>query len=123
MNNSIRTIRNNMPKKEEIQDNSQNSIDLMRFKSSVFEWAEKIDVNIKEVHVRPMKNKWGSISTNGRMSLNTELLEMDTKFRDYVVVHELIHLKVPNHGKLFKSLLHAFIPRWEEISKLGEIRK
>lgn len=37
------------------------------------------------------------------------------KFRDYVVVHELVHLQVPNHGKLFKSLMRAYLPDWEKM--------
>jgi len=36
-------------------------------------------------------------------------------FREYVIVHELLHLKVPNHGKLFKTLLRAYIPDYEKI--------
>jgi predicted metal-dependent hydrolase len=41
-------------------------------------------------------------------------------FREYVIVHELLHLKVPNHGKLFKSLLRAYIPNYEvvELTKI-----
>lgn len=45
---------------------------------------------------------------------------MEKRFRDYVIVHELVHMKVPNHGKLFKSLMHAFLPEWERLAeKLG----
>jgi predicted metal-dependent hydrolase len=36
-------------------------------------------------------------------------------FREYVIVHELLHLKVPNHGKLFKTLLRAYLPDCESI--------
>jgi predicted metal-dependent hydrolase len=36
-------------------------------------------------------------------------------FQDYVIVHELLHLQVPNHGKLFKSLMNAYLPGWEAI--------
>jgi predicted metal-dependent hydrolase len=37
-------------------------------------------------------------------------------FRDYVVVHELLHLRVPNHGKLFKSLLSLHVPAWRRVA-------
>ena len=83
----------------------------------VSKWAEKLDVEPKEIHLRSMKNKWASLSQNERLTFNTELLEMEREFCDYVIVHELLHMKVPNHCKLFKSLMFAFLPDWERYSK------
>ena len=88
-----------------------------KFKSNVFKWAEKLDVEPKEIHLRSMKNKWASLSQNGRLTFNTELLEMERELCDYVIVHELLHMKVPNHGKLFKSLMFACLPDWEKYSE------
>jgi len=88
-----------------------------KFKSNVSEWAEKLDVEPKEIHLRSMRKKWASLSRNGRLTFNTELLEMKREFCDYVIVHELLHMKVPNHGKLFKSLMFAFLPDWERYSE------
>lgn len=93
------------------------STETEKFKSNVFEWVEKLDVEPKEVHLRSMKNKWASLSQNGRLTFNTELLEMEREFCDYVIVHELLHMKVPNHGKLFKSLMFAFLPEWGKHSE------
>lgn len=87
------------------------------FKNSVLEWAEKIEVEPKEIHIRQMSNKWASLSDTGRLTFNSELLSKHRKFSDYVIVHELLHMKVPNHGKLFKSLMHAFIPECEKIAE------
>ena len=97
--------------------------DVMDFKAEVLEWAERIDVVPKVIHVRSMKSKWASVSTSGRVSFNAELLEMEKRFRDYVIVHELVHMKVPNHGKLFKSLMHAFLPEWERLAKKLGVRE
>ncbi len=91
--------------------------DVEKFKSIVFEWARKIDVSPKEIQLRSMKNKWASLSGSGRLTFNTELLDMERKFCNYVIVHELLHMKVPNHGKLFKSLMLAFLPDWEKCSQ------
>jgi hypothetical protein len=77
------------------------------FKASVQAWAEKVGVRLKEIHVRPMKRKWASCSTSGRVSFAEDLLTKPGRFRSEVIVHELLHLKVPNHGKLFKALLKA----------------
>jgi predicted metal-dependent hydrolase len=87
------------------------------FKLAVSEWARRIEVEPKEIHMRPMKNKWASLSESGRLTFNTELLDRERKFCNYVIVHELLHMKVPNHGKLFKSLMLAFLPDWEKCSK------
>jgi predicted metal-dependent hydrolase len=78
------------------------------FKAEVLAWVEKIGVRLKEIHVRPMKRKWASCSTSGRVTFAEDLLVQQSKFRDEVIVHELLHLKVPNHGKLFKALLRAY---------------
>lgn len=88
-----------------------------KFKSSIFEWAEKLNVEPKEIHLRSMRNKWASLSENGRLTFNTELLERERELCDYVIVHELLHIKIPNHGKLFKSLMFAFLPDWEKHSE------
>jgi predicted metal-dependent hydrolase len=72
-------------------------------------WAKRIGVSPRAVHVRPMTRKWGSCSTKGRVSFNNELLHCPAGFRRRVIVEELLHLKVPNHGKLFRSLLRAYV--------------
>jgi len=59
-----------------------------------------------------MRTKWASVSTTGRLTLNRELLALPPDLAEYVVVHELVHLLAPNHGKLFKSFLHAYLPDW-----------
>ena len=81
------------------------------FKSEIAAWAKRMRVDPKEIHIRPMKRKWGSCSINGRLSFNIELLTAPTRIRKRVIVEELLHLKVPNHGKLFKSLLKAYLGR------------
>ena len=42
------------------------------------------------------------------------------RFQDYVIVHELLHIEIPNHGKLFKSMMNAYIPDWKNIELLAE---
>jgi predicted metal-dependent hydrolase len=81
------------------------------FKAEVAAWARKVGVEPKRVILRPMTRKWGSCSTTGRLTFDTGLLRETADFRKQVVVHELLHLKVPNHGKLFKALLRAHLGR------------
>ena len=77
-------------------------------------WAAKIGAKPTRVQIQRMTTKWASCSTTGRICFSTELLEEPAAFREVVVVHELLHLLVPNHGKLFKSLMNAYLPGWEK---------
>ena len=79
------------------------------FKAEVVSWAKRIGVQPKEIRLRPLKNKWASCSSNGRLTFNVELLSQPATFRAEAIVHELLHLKVPNHGKLFKNLMKAYL--------------
>jgi len=83
------------------------------FKARVHSWAAKLDVKVRGLYVRPMRNKWASCSTAGTLSFNDELLGMDRDLGEYVMVHELMHFSVPNHGKLWQSLMHAHLGDYE----------
>ncbi len=83
------------------------------FKARVLEWASRLDVRVRSLYVRPMSNKWASCSTAGTLSFNDELLGMEREVGDYVIVHELLHFFVPNHGKLWKSLMRAHLGDYE----------
>lgn len=78
------------------------------FKAEVMAWARRIGVHPRAIHVRPMKRKWASCSSTGRVSFSTDLLDKPAVFRREVIIHELVHLKVPNHGALFRALVAAY---------------
>lgn len=61
--------------------------------------------------------EWASCSTAGTLSCNDELLGMDRKLGSYVIVHELLHFSVPNHGKLRKMLMRAHLGDDEKIER------
>ena len=86
-----------------------------QFKARVLEWAAKLDVKAHSIYIRPMRRKWASCSTAGTLSFNDELIGMETKLGDYVIVHELLHFSVPNHGKLWKALMRAHLGDYEEM--------
>ena len=85
------------------------------FKQRVGHWAQKLDVKIVWLGVRPMRNKWASCSTAGHLNFHDELLSLDTEVWDYVIVHELLHFFVRNHGKLWKSLMRAHLGDYEHL--------
>ena len=85
------------------------TISVRKLKQEVKALASEIGVNAKEIHIRKMKRKWASCSSNGRLTFNSEILGQPADFRGEAIVHELLHLKVPNHGKLFKNLMRAYL--------------
>ena len=95
--------------------------DADELKWAVRQWAARIGVKTRQIHVRSMKTKWASISTSGRLTLNTDLMSIPRELSEYVIVHELVHLLAPNHGKVFKSFLSAYLPDWEE--RAEELKK
>ena len=79
------------------------------FKADVRRWAERIGVELREIHIRDMTRKWASASTSGRLTFDIDLLNETLEKRNEVIVHELVHLKVGNHGPLFRSLVRAYL--------------
>lgn len=79
------------------------------FREQVRRLADHIGVQPQEIRIRSMKHKWASCSTRGRLTFDMALLAQPDAFRTEVIVHELLHLKVPNHGKLFHALLRAYL--------------
>jgi predicted metal-dependent hydrolase len=85
------------------------------FKARVLEWADKLGVKTRSLAVRQMQNKWASCSTAGNLNFNAELLALQREIGDYVIVHELLHFSVPNHGRLWKSLMRAHLGAYEAL--------
>lgn len=81
----------------------------------VMDWAEKIGVTVEEIHVRKTSRKWASCSTAGRLTFGADVLKLESDLADYIIVHELLHLRVPNHGKLWKSLMRAYLGDYEAL--------
>jgi len=84
---------------------------------AVRNWAARIGVKPARIQVRAMQTKWASISTSGSMMLDLDLLRLPQELGEFVIVHELVHLLAPNHGRVFKSFMHAYMPDWETREK------
>ena len=84
--------------------------DLLR--AEVRAWAQRIGVQVRAVRIRPLKRKWASCSSKGFLTFDRHLLGQPASFRAEVIVHELVHLKVPNHSALFRSLVRAYLERY-----------
>lgn len=84
-------------------------ISIEMFKAEVSFWAERLEVDPSEIRLIGMKRKWASCSGRGRVTFDIELLNQPEDFRREVIIHELLHLRVPNHGQLFSALLSTHI--------------
>ena len=78
-------------------------------------WERCLNVRLEGYHLRRMKSRWGTCNCRTKhIRLNTELATKPEHLLDYVVLHEMIHLIVPNHGKRFVALMNKHYPAWRE---------
>ncbi len=73
-------------------------------------FASRLGLRPGIIRVRNMKSRWGSCSSTGALTLNTRLAMAPLSVIDYVVVHELCHLKEPNHSPSFWNLVEGALP-------------
>jgi predicted metal-dependent hydrolase len=78
------------------------------------EEAESIGVTYTRIRIGGQRTLWGSCSPRGTLSFNWRLVLAPLEVLDYVVVHELCHLRVPNHSRQFWALVERHRPRWRE---------
>lgn len=76
--------------------------------------ASRLGVEFATLSVRDPKTRWGSCSRHRNLSFSWRLLLAPTPVLEYVVVHELVHLREPNHTKAFWRLVEAAQPGWQE---------
>jgi len=88
---------------------------LQELRRKIDSWTLKLRINPKQVRIQEMTQKWGSCSLAGTVTLARDLSERDDFFQDYVIVHELLHLRYPTHGRLFKVLMTMHVPGWREM--------
>ena len=90
-----------------------------------FKLARENKFKVNKISVRGQKTRWGSCSTNGNLSFNFMLMEYRREVIDYVIFHELCHLKELNHSKNFWSLVERLCPDYKlfrkELKGFGEI--
>ena len=76
--------------------------------------ATKIGIKPSKIVVKPLKNRWGSATEKGVVTLNSNLLKAPKDVIDYIIIHELCHLKIKNHSQRYWNLLRKFMPNYLE---------
>ena len=88
-------------------------------------WSEfaRPGETMPELRVRIMRSRWGSLAPSGRVCLNAHLLRASPECLDYVIFHELCHLRVRGHGSAFYAELGRHVPDWRQRkAELRELR-
>lgn len=87
-------------------------------------WAPRCGVNYKRVAIRNQRRRWGSCSSLGNLNFNYKLAFLPSELCDYVVVHELCHLKEMNHGPNFWGEVEKVLPEYRLLeTELKRIEK
>ena len=83
-------------------------------RAMVKRWAAVLEVQPGRITFRAMQRKWGSCSSRDNITLNSSLTGIPPQLAEYVILHELVHLRVFNHGKEFKALMREHMPDFRE---------
>ena len=86
-------------------------------------WQKIMDIQLNFWGVKQMKTKWGSCNeSRKRIWVNLELAKKNPRCLEYVIVHEMVHLKERKHGEAFKKLMDKYLPNWRAVKReLNEI--
>jgi predicted metal-dependent hydrolase len=79
------------------------------FRARIERWSARLKVRPTQIRVQAMSRKWASCSSRGRITFCRDLMKQPASFQDYVIAHELLHLRIPNHGRLFVATLRAHL--------------
>ena len=85
-----------------------------QFEDCADRYAAEMDLDYDRIEIRNQKTKWGSCSTTGTIGLNWRLLMAPPEIIEYVVIHELAHLREPNHSEAFWSLVEQYDPDYTD---------
>jgi len=87
---------------------------LLELPSRLLALAAQLGLSVRKVSVRNQKRRWGSCSPNGHICLNWRLVLMPDAVRDYVLIHELMHLRRMDHSPAFWKLVGKACPDYED---------
>ncbi len=75
-------------------------------------WLEISD--LPPIAIRAMTHRWGSATKAGRITFNVDVVKLPSACLDYVIAHELVHLRIPNHSAAYWRMLGRVIPDWKK---------
>ena len=84
----------------------------------VEEWASKMDVKPTKISFRKTKRRWGSCSAKNELSFTSSLAQLPFRCIEYIVVHELSHIKHKHHQKSFWLYVEKFMPDFKDCERI-----
>ena len=106
-------------KKQEVLDAWYREQLKVAFPPLVAKWEKKLGVKVGKVFVQKMKTKWGSCNpVTGNIRLNTDLAKKPPACLEYIVAHELAHLRERHHNDLFTALMDVHMPQWRQYREM-----
>ena len=85
----------------------------------VEKWSKEMDLSPTNIRFRKAKKQWGSCSGKNIISFNTAIMKLPQDVAEYIIVHELAHIKYKNHQKNFWSLVEYYLPNYKQcVAKL-----
>ena len=109
----ISTVANDDSKKLDILERWYRSSLKAAIEPLLETWQEKIGVRVSRLSIRRMKTKWGTcVPDQGTIWINSELAKKNPRCLEYIVVHELVHLREARHSELFVKLMDTHLPDW-----------
>ncbi|MFH1564957.1 MAG: SprT family zinc-dependent metalloprotease [bacterium] len=113
----FKDFKNDLPKSSH-KDFLKSRGDAYKFvKTRIEFWNATRDFKFSKINIRNQKTRWGSCSKNGNLSFNYKILTLPPRAADYIIVHELCHLKEFNHSSRFWALVGKFISDYKEIKR------
>ena len=106
--------KNNTAKKQELLKKWYQEKAKKKFAELVHEYEQIVKEEVNNIRVITMQTRWGSCNVERKnINLNLELIKKPRYCIEYVILHELAHLKYPNHGKQFWEYMSVHMPNWE----------
>jgi predicted metal-dependent hydrolase len=84
------------------------------FKHKVEEYSKKLGVKAEDIVIKRLKNRWGSMTKEGSINLNVNLLKAPEDVIDYIILHEICHLKVKEHSYHYWDHVRRYMPNYQE---------
>ena len=84
------------------------------FEDKVEKHSKRIGVRVKQIAVKNLRNRWGSLTKKDVVNLNINLMKAPEDVIDYVVLHELCHLKIKELSHHYWDMLHKYMPNYND---------
>jgi predicted metal-dependent hydrolase len=84
------------------------------FEEKVRKYSKKLGVRAKGIAIKNLRNRWGSLTKNGAINFNLNLVKAPEDKIDYIILHELCHLKIKEHSHRYWDLMYKFMPNYHE---------